>query len=178
MLSIVFRAIFKSLPLTLLREVPIWAQAIFVLLFIGYYATWTFVGVDKYKSDIHKRDDEIRYYGTITGKHREREYFLDYSYIPPGTVSAINSEHHEVSSDNYEKYQVGDRVPIKYDPHNFKDTHLDVQGYWSNARLAISAILLCALESMPLALILYLTWAGLGYAVKKNRANTAAPSPA
>lgn len=118
----------------------------------GFAALSTLMAVaatSGYFGKLYVRDHGVKSFGVVTGKHeidgRRTSYYLDYSYTPVGAGRSIEknfiSENHEVSREIYDNYSVGVRVPIKCDPKNTRNSHLDVQGYWSNSRLALSSIL-------------------------------------
>jgi hypothetical protein len=144
------------------RIVHILYLFIFVLCSLGL----AFYEVHDYQHSIRIRDVGINDFGIVTRKYEEyglryNTYFIDYSYVPMSkgvkVSRPISSRHHEVLAENYYKYQVLRKIPIRYDPDNIFDTHLNVQGYWSNVRLAVSGFLLFSVGvGICLALVLML----------------------
>jgi Protein of unknown function (DUF3592) len=139
----------------------------FAILFLAISGLMIPPSKDEYDHKVYIRDHGVSTYGIVTKKYTESsvrsgpDYYIDYTYRPlgqPAMTLPISSERHEVSSDNYSLYNVGAKIPTKYDPRNPQDTHLDVQGYWSNGRLAVSSALQFALLDTMIGVIVLGVW--------------------
>lgn len=124
-----------------------------------------FVGkeeIKEYHHDLLIRDSGVKGYGIVIAHSAGRSSDLDYKYTyyakTGGPGSVIISRWHEISRETYRKYPIGSRIPIKTNPKDPKDTHLDVQGYWSNARLMVSGSLSFVIYSLILSMPCLMIW--------------------
>lgn len=144
----------------------------FFVVFISLSALLAVAFKSEYSGTIYFRDHGVKSLGIVTGKYiynRRNEYYLDYKYCQScaagGGIKWVFARQREVSRENYQRYDVGARIPIKYDPRDASISHLDVQGYWSNSRLALSSILKFILFDVQLGAAIGAFWllAGLMY---------------
>jgi hypothetical protein len=128
--------------------------------------------IDEYYHKVMIRDTGINGFGTVIAHDRgsgRSASTLDYKYFPTSnhleSHQAIISRYHEVSGENYRKYPIGSTIPIRTNPKDPTDTHLNVQGYWTNQRLFISNFLKFVLYGVMISML----WLGPWYLIVAYR---------
>jgi hypothetical protein len=136
-----------------------------LILYIPVCVWWAVLVYQDYDNTVFIRDHGVKGFGIVTKKYceigRNASCYLDYQPVERqndfGSTQPKVSTSHEVGQDTYAKYPMGALIPTKTDPRNPNNTHLDVQGYWSNDRLIISSALMflyyCAASAVGLMLV-------------------------